>query len=83
MVQSKQKIRSKELYGIMELARILGRNHRTVKKIVDIDIAGKDILCAMVSGEGRLKRYAIPRANIKRFKRSYDPEIKIFKKVKK
>lgn len=83
MIQSKQKIKNKELYGIMEFAKILGRNHRTVKKIVDIDIKGMDVLCAMVSGRGRLTRYAIPGANIKEFLKTYNPEIKIFKKVKK
>jgi hypothetical protein len=51
------------------------RNIRTVKKLVDNDMAGENILNATIDGEGRQRRYQIEGKNIIKYIKKYGPAL--------
>lgn len=51
------------------------RNIRTVKRMIDTDMAEENILQAIVEGEGRQRRYQLQGKNIIKYIKRYGPAL--------
>lgn len=70
--------RTKE-FGLRDLSRFKifpwARNYRTIRRIVDTDLAGENILHARVEGEGQGRRYYIRGSEIIKYINKYGPAL--------
>lgn len=70
-----QAIKPKQSYGPADIARMgtfpWARDHRTIVKLIDQDMAGENLLQANVTGTGRQRRYEIEGKNIIKYLNKY------------
>jgi len=68
-------IKPKHTYAPADLVRMgtfpWARDHRTIVKLIEQDLAGENILEADVSGEGRQRRYQVVGKNIIKYLNKY------------